>query len=223
MFKWLFKWLFRLAALAVVLVVVLLLARNAILRVYLEHQIHARTGMDAEIGRFSLGLAEPEVTIQNFRLYNPPAFAGMPFLNIREIHVEYDPAALARRELHITLMRFNLGEIDVVKNQAGQTNIFSLGLAKPLKKSGSNAGREFAKQTGLEFKGIDVLNVSIGQVRFIDLNNQHRNRTQSIGIENLVIKNVKSQADLAGLAVLVALRGGGFFDSLVGLPENSAR
>ena len=32
---------------------------------------------------------------------------------------EYDPAALARHELHITLMRFNLGELDVVKNQAG--------------------------------------------------------------------------------------------------------
>ena len=222
MIKFVFRWLFRLVILVVVLVVVLLLARNAILRVYLEHQIHARTGMDAEMGRFSLGLAEPEVTIQNLRLYNPPDFAGMPFLKIPELHVEYDPAALAEHQLHITLLRLNLGEIDIVKNQAGQTNIFSLGLAVPLKKSSSNAGREFAKQTGLEFKGIDVLNVSIGQVRFIDLNNQHRNRAQSIGIENLVIKNVKSQADLAGLTVLVALRSGGFFDSLVGLPEPSA-
>ncbi len=140
MIKWLFKWLLRLAILVAVLVVVLLLARNAILRVYLEHQIHARTGMDAEIGSFSAGLAEPTITIRNFRLYNPPAFAGTPFLDIREIHVEYDPAALARHELHITLLRFNLGELDVVKNQAGQTNLFSLGLATSLKKTGGNAG-----------------------------------------------------------------------------------
>ena len=111
MMKFIFKWLFRLAVLVVALVVILLLARNAILRVYVEHQIHARTGMDAEIGRFSLGLAEPTVTIQNLRLYNPPDFAGTPFLDIPEIHVEYDPAALAQHKWHITLLRLDLAEI----------------------------------------------------------------------------------------------------------------
>jgi uncharacterized protein involved in outer membrane biogenesis len=183
MIKFVFKWLFRLAALAILLAVILLLSYNAILRVYFERQIRARTGMDAEIGRFSLSLTEPTMTIQNFRLYNPPAFAGTPFLDIREIHVEYDPAALARHELHVTLMRFNLGEIDIVKNQAGQTNIFSLGLAVPSKKSGGKAGASFTKQTGLEFTGIDVLNVSIGTAKYIDLNNQRNNRTQVIGIK----------------------------------------
>ena len=96
--KWLFKWLFRLFLLAAVLIVILLLSFNSILRVYVEHRIRAQTGMDAEIGRFSVGLAEPTVTIQNFKLYNPPDFGGTPFLDIREIHVEYDRAALARHE-----------------------------------------------------------------------------------------------------------------------------
>jgi uncharacterized protein involved in outer membrane biogenesis len=214
MIKFIFKWLVRLVVLAVALAVILLLARNAILRVYLEHQIRARTGMDAEIGSFSVGLAEPTVTIQNLRLYNPPDFAGTPFLDIREIHVEYDPAALTRHELHVTLMRFNLGEIDVVKNQAGQTNIFSLGLAAPLKKTGSQAGPSFTRQTGLQFTGIDVLNVSIGTAKYIDLNNQRNNRTQIIGIQNCVLKNVKSAADLGGLTAFIALRSGDFFDSL---------
>ena len=91
MIKFIFKWLIRLVVLAVVLVVILLLSRNAILRVYLEHQIRAQTGMDAEIGSFSVGLAEPTVTIQNLRLYNPPDFAGTPFLDIREIHVGIRP------------------------------------------------------------------------------------------------------------------------------------
>jgi len=216
MIKFVFKWLLRLAILAVALVVILLLARNAILRVYLEHQIHARTGLDAEIGSFSVGLAEPTVTIRNFRLYNPPAFAGTPFLDIREIRVEYDPDALARHELHITLMRFNLGELDIVKNQAGLTNIFSLGLAVPTKHPGGKANQSFAQQTGLEFKGIDVLNVSIGTAKYIDLNNQRNNRTQVIGIQNCVLKNVKSPADLGGLAAFVALRSGDFFGSLQG-------
>jgi uncharacterized protein involved in outer membrane biogenesis len=215
MIKFVLKWFLRLAILAVVLVVVLLLARNAILRVYVEHQIRAQTGMDAEIGSFSVGLAEPTVTIRNFRLYNPPDFAGTPFLDIREIHAEYDPTALAKHELHITLMRFNLGELDIVKNQAGQTNIFSLGLTAPSKKAGGIAARSFTRQTGLEFTGIDVLNVSIGTAKYIDLNNQRNNRTQVIGIQNCVLKNVDSPADLGGLAALIALRSGDFFGPLV--------
>ena len=71
MIKWLFKWLFRLFLLAVVLMVILLLSLNSILRVYVEHRLRAQTGMDAEIGKFSVGLTEPTVTIQNFKLYNP--------------------------------------------------------------------------------------------------------------------------------------------------------
>jgi len=59
-----------------------------------------------------------------------------------------------------------------------------------------------------------VLNISIGTVKFIDLKNSRNNRAQKIGIENCVMKNVKSPTDLAGLAVLVALRGGDFFGSL---------
>jgi uncharacterized protein involved in outer membrane biogenesis len=219
--KWLFKWLFRLFLLAVVLIVILLLSFNSLVRVYMEHRIRAQTGMDAEIGRFSLGLAEPTVTIQNFKLYNPPDFGGTPFLDIREIHVEYDRAALARHELHLTLVRFNLGELDIVKNEAGRTNIFSLGIPLPSKKSaGAKSVVDFKQQTGFKFQSIDVLNVSVGTVNFIDLKDQRNNRTQKIGLDNCVMKNVKSPADLAGLALLVALRGDDVFGPLVNLPKH---
>jgi uncharacterized protein involved in outer membrane biogenesis len=216
--KWLFKWLFRLFVLAVVLVVILLLSLNSILRVWVEHRIRAQTGMDAEIGRFSLGLIEPTVTIQNFKLYNPPDFGGTPFLDIREIHAEYDRVALAKNDLHITLLRFNLAELDIVKNQAGQTNIFLPGIKSPARKSGGggNLLANFKKQFGYDFTGIDVLNVSIGTAKFIDLKDQRLNREQKIGIENCIIKNVKSPDDLAGLVALIWLRGG----NTVGLPVN---
>ena len=219
--KWLFKWLFRLFLLAVVLIVILLLSLNSILRVWVEHRIRAQTGMDAEIGRFSIGFTEPTVTIQNLKLYNSTNFDGTLFLDIPEIHVEYDRAALARHEIHLTLLRFNLGELDIVKNEGGHTNIFSLGVTLASRKSGGGkSAADFKKQTGFEFKSIDVLNVSVGTAKFIDLKDQRNNRTQKIGLDNCVLKNVKSQADLGGLAVLIALRGGDFFGSLVGLPKH---
>jgi hypothetical protein len=215
--KFVFKWVFRLVLLAVVLVVIFFLSLDTMLRVLMEHNIRAQTGMDAEIGKVHFGLAEPVISIENLKLYNSPDFGGTPFLNIPEIHVEYDRLALAEHKIHVTLLRFNLGELDIVKNEAGQTNIFSLGVAVPAtdKKSSGAALAAFKKQTGFAFKSIDVLNVSVGTAKYIDLKNPQNDREQKIAIENLVVKNVQSPADLAGLTVLIALRSGDFFGSLI--------
>ena len=154
-------------ALVVVAVIVLLLSYNSILRVAMERQIRAQTGMDAEIGSLKIALTSPTVEIQNLKIHNSPDFGGTPFLDIPEIHVEYDRAALARREIHLKLLRFNLGELDIVKNQAGQTNIFLPGVKMPAPKSGGgNPLADFKKQSGFDFTGIDMLNVSIGKVKY---------------------------------------------------------
>jgi hypothetical protein len=217
MIKWIFKWLLRLFILAVVLIVIFFLSLNSLLRLLVEHNIRAQTGMDAEIGSFQLGLAEPTVTIENFKIYNPPSFGGTLFLDIPEIHVEYDRAAIAQRELHFTLVRFNLGELDIVKNTAGQTNIFSLGVAIPKNPSGNGTKLkdEFKRRTNLEFTGIDALNVSVGTLKYIDLKDQRNNRTQKVDVENQVVPNVKTPADLTGLAFLIGLRSGDFFTMFV--------
>ena len=219
--KRIFKWLLGLFLAAVVLVIVavivLLMSYNSILRVTMERQIRAQTGMDVEIGSLKIALISPTVEIQNLKIHNSPDFGGTPFLDIPEIRVEYDRAALARREIHLTLLRFNLGELDIVKNQAGQTNIFLPGIKLPAQKSGGgdNPLTNFKKQTGYDFTGIDMLNVSIGKVKFIDLQDQRNNREQTIGMDNCVIPNVKSQIDLTGLVAAIALHSDGFFDSLV--------
>lgn len=137
--KKLLKWFSGLVLLLVVLAVVLLLSLDSILRVVAENRIRAQTGMDAEIGEFHVGLLEPVVTIKNFTIHNPPNFGGTPFLNIPEIHIEYDRDALKKNQIHLTLVRFNLGELDIVKNQSGQTNIFAFGLKLPAKNSGGGS------------------------------------------------------------------------------------
>jgi hypothetical protein len=259
MIRWFFKWLFRIVfavvALVAVAAVVLLLTYNSILRNVIESNIREQTGMDAEIGRFHLSLTEPTIEIQNLKIYNPPDFGGTPFLNIPEIHIEYDrDALLEKREIHITLLRINLAELDIVKNQNGQTNIFAFaGLSeqKPVTQAAFSSKAASAKvkgnkapvsnpalaktqtvraapqpiaptlqslenQTGFDFeKKIDVLNVSIGKLKFIDLKNPQDDREQTIGLQNIVISNVKSPADLMGLVLDIELHSNGFFDSLV--------
>ncbi|HEY4417315.1 MAG TPA: hypothetical protein VGO57_16610 [Verrucomicrobiae bacterium] len=218
MIKSILKWVLRLFIVGVVLIVIFLLSLNSILRVLVEHNIRAQTGMDAEIGSFKLGLLDSTVTIRDLKIYNPAkTFGGTLFLSIPEVHLELDRDAIANQKLHFNLVRFNLGELDIVRNEAGATNIFELGLAIPKNPSGNGTQLkdELKHRTGLEFAGIDTLNVSVGTLKYIDLKDQRHNRTQNVDVENQIIQNVKSPADLTGLAVLIGLRSGDFFTLFV--------
>ncbi|HUB86982.1 MAG TPA: AsmA family protein [Verrucomicrobiae bacterium] len=219
--KFIFKWLLRLAILAVVLVVILLLTYNSILRLLMEHDIRKQTGMDAEIGRFHLSLFEPVIEIQNLKLYNPTNFAGTPFLNISEIHIEYDPDALRNRQIHIILVRFSLAELDIVKNQSGQFNILALGKKLPAKGANVSPAFNFGMQTDYSFTGIDTLNFSFGREKFIDLQDPSKDGEQTVGIQNCIVPHVKSANDLDGLILLVGLRSNGFVQQLPGMTSQT--
>jgi uncharacterized protein involved in outer membrane biogenesis len=205
--KWLFKWAFRVIALAILAVVLLLVFKDTILRLVAEHQIRAETGMDVKIGRFSSGLFSPVVTIENLKLYNTPEFGGTEFLIIPELHVEFDADALTRQQLRIKLIRFNLAELDVVKNQAGQTNIVTMLAKMPKGKIAPHGihvgGRKF------EFESIDVLNLSLGRTRFIDLKNHKNDREVALNLDNQVFNNIKTEGDVYGIMFLIWLRSGG--------------
>ena len=136
MMKRVLKWLLILFLLAVGALVVLFLARDVIMARIVVNSIREQTGMVAELGSFHVGLREPVVSIKDFKLHNPAGFGDAPFLVIPEIHVEYDKLALAQNKIHLTLVRFNLGELDIVKNEAGKTNLLELSWrCRPRKKS----------------------------------------------------------------------------------------
>ena len=124
--NWFFKILWWLTFVVIVLVIIAIVAnREWIAKEVVEQKIRTATGMEPEIGDISFGVLDPKVTLENFKLYNSADFGGTLFLDVPELHIEYDRAALRRHELHITLMRVNLHELDVVKNEDGATNILS--------------------------------------------------------------------------------------------------
>ena len=215
--SWFFRILWWLTFVVIVLVVIVLANRDWIVKELAEQQIRAATGLEPEIGNFSFGVLDSQVTLGNFKLYNPAEFGGTLFLDAPELHVEYDRAALRRHELHITLMRVNLHELDVVKNAAGATNLMSIVNTVAPRKSGG--GRAVAPFNGYKFTGIDLLNLSIGTVKFVDLKDQRRNRMVTIGIQNQIYTNVLSPANLPGLSERLRLRGG----AAVGLPVDQPK
>jgi hypothetical protein len=169
--------------------------------------------MDAEVGRVEIGWFEPTLEIRDLKVYNPPAFGGTLFLDVPEIHIEYDRFGFAKKELHLTLVRLNLQELDIVRSHKGDLNVMEVGNLP--QKDGGVSMPSLKKQTGYDFKGIDALNISFNKVKFIDLQNRHNDREQTIGLQNCVVPEVKSAKDLAGLAVIIDLRSNHFFDPLV--------
>ena len=202
--KCLFKWVLRLAVLGVLLLVGLLLSLDSIFKALVERQIRNGTGMDVKIGKFAVGLFSPVITIENFKLYNPAEYGGTPFLDIPELYLEYDRAGLARRTLHVKLMRLNLAELNVVKSDAGHTNLVSLQPASP---SRTPRPEEWI------FTGVDVLNLTVGKVRFLDLKNLRRNQEFNANLQSQIFKNVKTTADLYGILLMIWLRSGAVLSS----------
>jgi hypothetical protein len=209
-----FKWLFRLCLLLVALIVAVVLGKDAMFKAAVQRQIRAQTGMDVKIGRFSVGIFSPVVTIEDFRLYNTPEFGGTAFVDIPELHVEYDRAALSRRQLHLTLLRFHLAELNIVKNEAGHTNLVSL-MHKPAPPRPANA----STVPEIEFVGIDVLNLTLGRLRLLDLKDRQKSGELYLGLRDQVFRNVKTQSDLVGVLFLLWLRSG---DRLAPEPVSAA-
>jgi uncharacterized protein involved in outer membrane biogenesis len=196
--KFVCRWLFRLLVLLVVLVVALVLLKDILIKSVLENQWRTQTGLEVRIGSLDVGLFTPTVTVENLKIYNSAEFGGFPLVDLPELHAEYDRHSLAQQRLRLTLLRVNLAEIDVVRSRQGQNNLETLlgRLEAPAKSSGS-----------LDFAGIDLLNLSLGKLKFIDLSQPTNNREVHIGLKGEVLHNVKSLNDISSLAGKVLLQG----------------
>ncbi len=159
--RFLFRWIFRLVVLAVLVGVALFVFRDAILEEITEQRLSARTGLDVRIDRLELALLKPTVTIEGFRVYNPSEFGGGAFLDLRELHVEYHRKPLAQGRMRFKLLRVDLDEMTLVRGRDGRWNFQEIG-------ERINARRPEYEEP-LAFAGIDVLNLSVGQVKRVDL------------------------------------------------------
>ena len=206
MIKFVFRWAFRLLILAVVLGIGLVLLKDTIAKSVAEQRIRRQTGFDAKIGRLEVGLLSPKLTIENFVLYNPAEFGGSPFLSIPDLHVEYNPDDLAFHRLHLKLLRLDLKELNIVENMNGRTNIIDL-LAHV---SPETVGHSSNSKTNrdVEFNGIDMLNLSVGTVRYVNLRKPQRNQEINLALKNEIVQNVRSEEDMAGILFKILLRAG---------------
>src|SRR6266487_4481807 len=109
--KRIFKWFFRLLLVLVLLLALLILLLDPLAKSLLEKQIRKQTGLDVKIGRVTMGLKRPTLSIDHFTLLNSAEFGGSTFLAIPELLAQYDLAALRSGKIHLNLARINLAEL----------------------------------------------------------------------------------------------------------------
>jgi uncharacterized protein involved in outer membrane biogenesis len=197
----LIRWVVCLLILLVALIVTAVLSRNAIVKQIVQSRLRAGTGMDVEIGKMEVGLGAPTIAIEDCKIYNPPEFGGTLFLNVPEIFVDYDWDAARSGKLHLNLVRINLAEIDIVRGKQGRLNTQDLD-------EKSKAASEAAKKQGsaLTFTGLDTLNVTMQKLRMWSLATPDRVREERLGITNEIFTNLKTEAELQQMAMLLAAR-----------------
>jgi len=186
--------------LLVVLAVAAVLLLNTIVKEALESRLRASTGMDVNIGKIEVRLLSPTITIEDFKLYNTADFGGSLFIDMPELHLEYDPAAIRSGNLHFKLVRLNLAEVALVQDKKGRLNV------QPFqKKTREASGAKKTSADNFKFTGIDTLVLTLGKFRMSNLASG-REEEIDFGIKEQTSYNVKSAADLPGVSMLLAAR-----------------
>jgi hypothetical protein len=162
--------------------------------------------MDVRIGKLTLGLFAPIVDVQDFKLFNLAEFGGSPFLEVPDFHAECDGPALIRGQLHLRLLRLSVTELNIVEAKDGRSNlVLSLDNLVP---SGAPVNRDRETLLGLDFKGIDTLNLSLGRVNYSSVKRPWKKTEVKLGLKNEIITNVRSVAELKSLLVKLMFHHG---------------
>ena len=206
MIRFLVRWAFRLFVLAVVLGVALVLLKDVLAKSLLEARIRSQTGLEVRIGKLEVGLLSPSLTLETVRLYNAPEFGGSPFLDIPDLHVLYDPAALLQRRLHLQLLRLSLAEVNIVESKNGRTNLV-LGLTD-LEPVPALAPTEREMIFGLQFAGIETLNLTFGKITYSSLRRPGRQTEAKIGLKNEIFTGINSLPQLHQILMNALFRNG---------------
>ena len=155
--------------------------------------------MDVQIGMVDVGLLTPTITIEGLKLYNTADFGGSIFIDMPELHLEYDPFAFRSGQLHFKLVRLNLAELALVQDKKGRLNVQDL----EKKSRHETSSRKSSSAENIKFTGIDTFNLTLGKFRLSNLATGHEAEID-FGIKNQITRNVRSQADLSGLSLLLA-------------------
>ena len=124
----------RVALLLVIFIIpVVLLAKDTIVKVILERTIESLCGLKISADSIDVGIFNTSIKVRGMSIFNPPSYPEKTMAKINYLYVNYDIMSGIRREIHIRDMVFDVGLVNVIKNQQGENNLNSIKIVERVK------------------------------------------------------------------------------------------
>ena len=172
-------------------------AKNAIVKSILENCTRSMTNLELGIGGVDINIGKHNLAIKNLKLYNPPGFEEAAMVDIPYAYINYSLGAAILRRVHFHILKIDLKELLIVRNQDGHLNFMRI---KALKKPGT------PRRARKDFK-IEKLYLSIGKVIYKDYykNDPPLVNVYKVNIRDQLFENVDDPEALVSAVMHKAL------------------
>lgn len=116
----------------ILIILSLLLAKDIIVKTIFEHTIQSLSGLKITARSISVGIFNTSLSVKGMLIHNPASFREGLMAQINHLYINYDITSGLRNEILIKEMVFDVGLVNVVKNDKGENNLNSLKVVKAL-------------------------------------------------------------------------------------------
>ncbi len=130
--------------------------------------IHQVTGLPVTIDRVRVNLRDSEFGAYGIKVKNPNGFSEGVLASIPEIFVDFDLSSfIADKKIHFEIIRLNVAELSIIRNEQGVTNLDHLKTLKKDKKEAAAQPQTLKPTVKKQFL-VDKLVLTIRNVSYTD-------------------------------------------------------
>ncbi len=211
------KVLRTIAMLIVVALVVVFVGKNVIAKAAVVAGVKQVTGLGLRIHDLDVGLPKTFVSVKGLEVLNPVGFPSGTLMDVPEIYIDYDLAAILKGEVHLEELRLNMKELTVVRNAEGAVNVNSIRAVNKTKEEAKAPAKPKPAAGKAPRVRIDRVSLQVGRVVYkdysqgkepqvkefnINLNEQFQNVNDPYALATLIITRALAKTTIASLANL---------------------
>ena len=194
----------------VLLLTALILGHNTLIKWTVDAALERALGVELRMDSFSAGITRSVVEVDNFIVMSPEGFENEPMMKASHIYADYELGPLLDKEIHLTYLKLDAGEIVVMKNRQGKVNIEEIKKAlergrKPQNRGEKSGNGKRGENNGPLFE-IDLLVMSLGKIVFKDYSTGKSPRIKTIpfSFTEAQFKDIRSNDIYASMALLAS-------------------
>jgi len=164
-------------------------------------------GAPLKIRKFSLGLLSQKISIKGMQLFNPKGFPEEILIDIEEITVAYDLAALMKKQVRLPLVVVNLKEMVIVKDKEGKLNVDALKVSESKEKDEEKKEENKKEKMEMWPFHIEQLKLNVGKVIYKDFSkgDQPVIKVYDVGFKDKEFEDIRSVEKLATTIMVSAM------------------